>query len=296
MAAYELIDFGEGRKLEALGRYWIDRPAPAAVHAPKQQPALWSRASARYDGRVGLGGGSWTFRKPWPAGLTIEGLGFQLPAQPSPMGHIGIFPEQRPHWQWLQAAVRKHGGRCRGLNLFAYTGGATLAMAAAGAAVAHVDAARPNVAQAFQAATESGLQNQPIRFLVDDAVKFVRRELRRGNRYEIICLDPPAYGHGPQGHAWRLMRDLWPLLDNTLQLLLPSGHLLLTGHSRQPSIDDIRSWLLRHRGWEHLQAGRSQLQDRAGRILNAGHFLCGRTGPESPGDAAANSSINGSEG
>jgi 23S rRNA (cytosine1962-C5)-methyltransferase len=277
MAEYELIDFGDGRKLEALGGYWIDRPAPAATTATAQHPELWRRAAARFEGRLGNPGGEWTFHRPWPASLRIDGPGFRLPVQPSPQGHIGVFPEQRPQWEWLARSVGKAAEPpCEALNLFAYTGGSTLALASAGAHVAHVDAARPNVAHAFRAAELSRLGDRPIRFLVDDAVKFVRRERRRGRTYDIICMDPPAYGHGPRGSAWQLVRDLWPLLGDSLELLKPDGRILVTGHSRHPGFEEVRDWLARRGNWQSLEAGRSELHDRGGRILNSGHFVRGR--------------------
>lgn len=232
---YRLLDFGEGRKLEAIGDYRIVRPSPAARDARRSD--AWNDIDAEFDDidRV------WKFNRRWPADLRVDCGDFHMPASPTPFGHIGLFPEQRQRWREL---VSRHplAPESAALNLFAYTGAATIALAKAGYRVVHVDAARPNVAAARAAAKQNGLSEHPIRWLVDDAVKFVARETRRGNRYEVLVLDPPAYGHGPAGKAWRLERDLWPLLDASLSLLSMPGGILVSGHSADMDHRDLRRW------------------------------------------------------
>jgi len=275
---YQLIDFGNGRKLESLGDYRIIRPSPAADASDPVGPADWKRWDARYDASQRR----WEFQRPWPERLLIDCGPFVMPVRPTPFGHIGLFPEQSDNWQWLAARPAAAGEAA--LNLFGYTGASTLALVSSGYHVAHVDAAKPNVQALRTAAELNGWQGGPIRYLVDDAAKFTAREVRRKRRYHTIVLDPPAYGHGPSGKAWRLQRDLWPLFDSCLQLL-EADHvrLLITGHSPEVDADDViaflrRSELLRrHRdgGGQGLllQSGRSQLTDLSGRHLDAGFFV-----------------------
>lgn len=280
MSDYQLIDFGRGRKLESLGGYTVDRPSPAAECS---QPALSERVWAGADARYWLDRRAWEFRRPWPAGLVLHAGPFRLPFRPTPFGHIGCFPEQAAQWSWLArwaASFPAGSPPANCLNLFAHTGGSTLALASAGAAVTHVDAARPSVQAARQAAADSGWGAAPIRYLVEDAGRFVSRELRRGRRYRAVVLDPPSYGHGPDGKAWRIDRDLWPMLDECLALLEgPRCLLLLTGHGERPDEHQIGDYIRRNfprePGMRPLQSsvGRSELKDRNGRSLDAGFFV-----------------------
>ncbi len=228
MPEYELIDFGDGRKLERFGGWILDRPAPGAESFAKQQSEAWTTATAKYQA-VRAAAGSWKpTAKSWPASeiawvVDVVGeAGFQLMLQPLPSGQIGVFPEQFACWQWIASQVRRAlgGGATPGqspglkvLNLFAYTGGSTLVAAACGAEVVHVDAAKSVVERARQNAAASGLGDRPIRWITEDALKFCQREVKRGKRYDAIVLDPPTYGHGPKGEEWQLKRDLLPLLE-----------------------------------------------------------------------------------
>jgi len=273
---YELLDFGNGRKLESLCGYVVDRPSPAAASMPIMLPRLWSKVDACFDEARRR----WTFHAPWPADLTVRGEGFFLPLRATPFGHIGVFPEQRPHWRWLAQRVHELNSSVKALNLFAHTGGSTLAMASAGAHVVHVDAAKPNVVAAREAAQACGMNESPIRYIVDDALKFAAREVRREQVYNLCVLDPPAYGHSPEGKAWRIERDLWPLLDFVLDLYRPGpGAILFTGHTygiENQSIGDYlkRSHRLRFaKDRMRFEFGRSQLNDRSGRRLDAGNFV-----------------------
>jgi 23S rRNA (cytosine1962-C5)-methyltransferase len=227
---YELIDFGRGRKLERFGDYLLDRPCPVAV---RRRAALetWPVADARF-GTQADGREAWSPPDGLPAAWTIrhEASVFELRA--TPFGHLGIFPEQAENWDWIADRLRGQASGQRVLNLFSYTGGATMAAAAAGASVVHVDAARNVVGWARHNATLSGLSDAPIRWISEDARVFVQRELRRGARYDALILDPPSYGHGPKGQAWKIERHLEPLLNDCCNLLADDASwILLTCHS-----------------------------------------------------------------
>ena len=287
---YELIDFGEGRKLESFGGYRVDRPSPAAEGERKCDPRAWRSADARFDATSR----GWQFARAWPERLIVDCGTFRMPVRPTPFGHVGLFPEQSPHWDWL-GAPRRYAvdGQPIALNLFAYTGASTMALVSAGYRVAHVDAAKPNVSAAREAARANGWREPPIRFLVDDAAKFAAREVRRGNRYQAVVLDPPTYGHAPGGRTWRIGRDLWPLLADCLRLCDRDGfRLLITGHAAELGPDEVIPVV--RQIWSHpeftatrppgpdnglrITSGRSQLGDRAGRRLDAGFFVRVETG------------------
>lgn len=282
---YELVDFGEGRKLESLAGYLIERPSPAAAAAKRGVPAIWSDADATFDNRTK----QWSFARPWPASLDVDCGRFRMPVQPTPFGHIGIFPEQATNWNWLveqggeilHRCTRKKDSSDWALNLFGYTGAATMALVSTGWKVTHVDAAKPNVLACRRNAEHNGYGEAEIRYLVDDAAKLVAREIRRGRRYRMLVLDPPAYGHAPGGKAWRLERDLWPLLNQCLELVQAPFGMLITGHSPQVDQRAIVSFLRQHEklqsDWQsaglNLSSGRSQLADRRGRPLDFGFFV-----------------------
>ena len=228
---YELIDFGDGRRLERFGGVLVDRPCPAAEGLAQSDADLWTDADARYEQIVGSEG-DWRSRQPLPEPWSIGHDSLTLELKPTPFGHLGIFPEQAPHWGWIAERVSRAGRPLKVLNLFAYTGGSTLAAAAAGAEVVHVDAARNIVAWARHNAERSGLADAPIRWIVEDAATFVRREVKRKNQYDAVILDPPSYGHGPQGEVWKIEADLITLLEGCRELTRTSRALmLLTCHS-----------------------------------------------------------------
>jgi 23S rRNA (cytosine1962-C5)-methyltransferase len=218
---YELLDAGDGRRLERFGPLVTDRPASGATE-PRRDRSAWPTATARFaDGRWTL---STRLPDPWLAG--VDGLTIELALTDA--GQVGWFPEQALLLPSLLGQVR---GDDEVLHLFAYTGVTTLALARAGARVAHVDASRPAVAWARRNATRSGLDASPIRWLVDDAAAYVAREARRGRRYRGIILDPPSYGHGPAGRPWRLATDLGPLLQGCAAIATPDAFVLLTAHT-----------------------------------------------------------------
>ena len=217
--AYELLDAGDGRKLERFGRFVLDRPCAQAVWHPQREPQLWARADAFFTREHGA---RWQFRAAavrngW--NCVLEGVNMAL--RPTDFGHVGIFPEHSFGWAKMQHALRaaKRPAPPSVLNLFAYTGGATLAAAAAGAQVTHVDASKGMVGWAKENAAASGLSDAPIRWLVDDCVKFVEREIRRGNKYDAIIMDPPSYGRGPKGETWKIEDNVFELIRRTSLLL-----------------------------------------------------------------------------
>ena len=208
---YEVIDASDGERLERWGSYILIRPDPQVIWStPKTEPR-WRRYDARYA-RSNTGGGRWDDHKlpeQWP--LRYREMTFLV--KPMSFKHTGVFPEQAVNWDFITNAVRSAGRPVSVLNLFAYTGGATLAAAVGGASVCHVDAAKGMVQMARDNARASGLENAPIRWIVDDCGKFVEREIRRGKRYDAIILDPPSYGRGPSGEIWKLETNLWPFVE-----------------------------------------------------------------------------------
>ena len=208
---YELIDASDGERLERWGEYILIRPDPQVIwHGAKSSP-LWKRADASYK-RSSKGGGAWQESRV-PESWTIGYRDLTFLIKPMGFKHTGIFPEQAANWDWITEKIKGANRPVKVLNLFAYTGGATVAAAAAGAAVCHVDAARGMVAQAKENARLSGLGDAPIRYIVDDCKKFVEREIRRGNTYDGIIMDPPSYGRGPGGEVWKLEQNLWPFVS-----------------------------------------------------------------------------------
>lgn len=216
---YEVIDCSGGEKLERWGSYTIVRPDPQVIWDTPKREAGWHKMNAHYH-RSKKGGGEWEFFD-LPDQWTIQyhplSLSFHL--KPFSFKHTGLFPEQAANWDWFSGKIRSAGRPVKVLNLFAYTGGATLAAAAAGASVTHVDASKGMVQWAKENAAASGLAERPIRWLVDDCVKFVERELRRGNRYDAIIMDPPSYGRGPKGEIWKIEEAIHPLIKLCVKLL-----------------------------------------------------------------------------
>ena len=208
---YELIDTADGKRLERWGAYILVRPDPQIIWRGTKQDRRWQKADASYI-RSKKGGGGWT-ENSLPESWTVsyEPLGLRFMIKPMGFKHTGLFPEQAANWQWFYKVIRKavdQGRTVRVLNLFAYTGGATIAAAKAGAQVCHVDASKGMVAQAKENAVLSGLADAPIRYIVDDCKKFVERELRRGHKYDAIIMDPPSYGRGPGGELWKLEEQI----------------------------------------------------------------------------------------
>lgn len=214
---YEVIDTSTGEKLERWGDYRLIRPDPQVIWTSEKKNRGWKHPNAHYH-RSKKGGGEWEFidlPKQWSIGY--RNLTFQL--KPFSFKHTGLFPEQAVNWDWFSEKIRKTDRPVKVLNLFAYTGGATLAAAAAGASVTHVDASKGMVTWARENARSSGLEEAPIRWIVDDCMKFVEREIRRGNHYDGIIMDPPSYGRGPKGEIWKIEDAIYPLVQACSRLL-----------------------------------------------------------------------------
>ena len=219
---YEVIDTGDGEKLERWGKYLLVRPDPQVIWKSEHKNPGWKKKNGHYH-RSAKGGGEWEFfdlPEEWK--ISYRDLTFRL--KPFSFKHTGLFPEQAVNWDWFSSIIKEESKmnperQLKVLNLFAYTGGATLAAAKAGAAVTHVDASKGMVMWAKENAVESGLSDAPIRWLVDDCQKFVEREIRRGNKYDGIIMDPPSYGRGPKGEIWKIEESVYPFIELASQLL-----------------------------------------------------------------------------
>lgn len=214
---YEVIDCTDGEKLERWGDYLLVRPDPQVIWTTPKKHRGWKKMNGHYH-RSTKGGGEWEFFDlPEQWSISYGKLTFNL--KPFSFKHTGLFPEQAANWDWFSKLIRESGRSIKVLNLFAYTGGATLAATAAGASVTHVDASKGMVGWAKENAVSSGLGDAPIRWIVDDCVKFVEREIRRGNRYDAIIMDPPSYGRGPKGEVWKIETSIYPLVELCSQLM-----------------------------------------------------------------------------
>jgi 23S rRNA (cytosine1962-C5)-methyltransferase len=273
---YELIDIGEQRRLERFGPWSLDRPAPTEGGFPRREPAAWTDADARFE--LGDDGpGRWVtiapeVETPWT--VSVGDLAFEIRLARS--GQLGCFPEQASTWSWIAERIAGSalGRPLEVLDLFAHTGGSTLAAARAGARVVHVDAARPALAWARRNAELNGLTEAPIRWIADDAASFTRREARRGRRYDGIVLDPPSFGHGPDGRPWQLAGDLPDLLEACAAVLADdAGFVVLSAHT--PGFDDERLGSLLADALMGFPGGaietdRLEIESRTGRQLGLG--------------------------
>lgn len=222
---YEVIDTSDGEKLERWGKYILLRPDPQVIWKTERTCRQWRQLNGHYH-RSSKGGGEWEFFDlPEEWSIRYRDLTFRL--KPFSFKHTGLFPEQAVNWDWVSSLIKNAGRPLKILNLFAYTGAATLAAAKAGASVTHVDASKGMVAWAKENAAASGLSSAPIRYLVDDCVKFVEREIRRGNTYDGIIMDPPSYGRGPRGEIWKLEDNVFPFIQLTAQLLAKDAQFFL---------------------------------------------------------------------
>lgn len=214
---YELIETGDGEKLERWGNVILRRPDPQIIW-PIKNKKMWDKADAHYH-RSQSGGGQWEFKKKVPKRWTVAFNDLKFYIEPTGFKHTGLFPEQSVNWKWMINSIQKANRPIKVLNLFAYTGGATVATAYAGAEVCHVDAAKGMVSWAKENLALSGLADRPVRFITDDCMKFVQREIRRGKKYDGIIMDPPSYGRGPGGEIWKIEDSLYGFVEQCMGLL-----------------------------------------------------------------------------
>lgn len=215
---YEIIDMANGEKLERWKDIILVRPDPQIIWKNKSFPKKWNSINAKYN-RSSTGGGSWEYKKRVPNNWQVNYKNLTFNIKPMGFKHTGLFPEQAANWDWMIKKIKDSKREIKVLNLFAYTGGATVACSYAGAQVCHVDSSKGMVAWAKENISSSGLQDRPVRYIVDDVVKFVNREIRRGNKYDAIIMDPPSYGRGANGEVWQFENNIDDLVKLCMQVL-----------------------------------------------------------------------------
>lgn len=264
-----LLDSGRGRKLEIFSGYTVDRPEPAADWPRSLPGPAWAEADAVFKSE-----NSWQVRRAPPHGWAFRWGSLRLALKLAPYKHTGVFPEQQANWKWLEETVRMMGPDAKVLNLFAYTGGATLACAAAGAAVCHVDSSKPAVAWARENQKLSNLEDRPIRWIVEDCLKFAAREARRGVKYQGIIMDPPAFGRGPGGKVFKFNRDVPRLLEICRGLMADGpGFFLINSYNVGLEAEELRSLVSPLAPSGEVEHGRLGLrQETGGRVLECGTF------------------------
>ena len=269
---YEVIDTGDGEKLERWRDILLRRPDPQAIW-PKQSPALWDGADAWYH-RSQKGGGEWEFFRKLPDRWTVRWDDLEFYVRPTGFKHTGLFPEQAVNWAWMAGLIRGAGRPIRVLNLFGYTGGATCACARAGATVTHVDAAKGMVQWAGENRRLCDIDETRVRWIVDDALKFVQREARRGNAYDGILMDPPSYGRGPGGEVWKLENELFGLVDACEKVLAKDALFVLINSyttGLQPAVlDNMLTMTVARTRKGHVHADEIVLPVTAGGVLPCG--------------------------
>ena len=274
-AQYSLLDSGNGRKLERVGPHILNRQAPHAFWAPSLEPAAWDEAVGIHV-RKKAGGGYWNWKQGEPTEWVVEHGGQQFIARPTPFGHLGLFAEQDSQWEWIREAARSATDTPLNLlNLFAYTGGSTLAAASVGAHVTHVDAAKGVVDWARKNQSLNELGDASIRWIVDDCQGFLDREVRRGRKFDGLILDPPTFGRGKNGEIWKIEEHLLPLIETCTELIGPSPSLLLlTAHT--PGFGGLSlQRLVESRfslGNHQAEQGEMYVQEASGTTLPSGAF------------------------
>ena len=215
---YEIIDMANGEKLERWGNIKLIRPDPQIIWKNKSFPNEWKNANAKYN-RSNTGGGAWEYKKRLPESWQVKYKKLTFNIKPMGFKHTGLFPEQAVNWDWMINKIQQSKRNIKVLNLFAYTGGATVACLSAGASVCHVDSSKGMTTWAKENVESSGLREKPVRFIIDDVVKFVQREIRRGNKYDAIVMDPPSYGRGKNGEVWQFENNIADLVELCMQVL-----------------------------------------------------------------------------
>lgn len=281
---YELLDSGEGEKLERFGRFILSRPDPQALWGKNLSIEEWKKADGVFS-RDEKGSG-WSLKKGLPEKWDIELANLKFLIKPTPFKHTGIFPEQSENWEWLRNIVKSRGevssdsslrnSRSEILNLFSYTGGATLACAQAGAKVVHVDGSKSAIAWARENAEMSNLKDKPVRWLLDDALTFVKKEIKRGRKYHGLVMDPPSFGHGPEGELWKIEEDLLPLVESCMNILVDKPlFFLINGYASGYSgiaYENILMSLIKKYGGK-IESGELTIQEsKTERLLPCGIF------------------------
>ena len=215
---YKILDMADGQKLERWGEVVLSRPDPQIVWKNKSFPQKWNKINATYH-RSKTGGGTWEYNKKVPSKWQIKYKSLTFNIKPMGFKHTGLFPEQAVNWDWMMEKIQKEKREIKVLNLFAYTGGATVACLSAGASCCHVDSSKGMVSWAKENVISSELENKPVRYIVDDVLKFVKREIRRGNKYDAIIMDPPSYGRGANGEVWKFEENIYDLVELCLDIL-----------------------------------------------------------------------------
>lgn len=274
---YALIDSGNGRKLERFGDVVVERPEPQALWQPRLDKSRWAKANAVFSGNDDEDKGRWRIDTPVPESWPIKVGGVTMLCRLASFRHLGLFPEQYPHWEWMLDRLGEiKGERPRVLNLFAYTGAASLLAAAAGAEVTHLDASKKAIAWAKENQAASKLTDAPIRWILDDAQKFVAREVRRGRSYHLILVDPPKFGRGPDGEVWDLFTNLPALMRDCAKLLVPErAALVLTVYAIRASalaFDQLTREVLEDRGGSFSSGELAIREAEAGRLLPTSLF------------------------
>lgn len=269
---YELLDSGDGLKLERYGKFVLSRPDPQVLWKKKLSEDVWQNADAIFEkGEVS----KWKIKKEVPEKWEIEIQGLSFEIYLSKFKHVGIFPEQLSNWLWMSDLIKKAGRPVKILNLFGYTGGASIACLKAGAEVVHVDASKTSIEHARMNAEISGLSEKPIRWILDDAYDFVKREIRRGNKYDGIIMDPPAFGRGPKGEIWKIEENFLPLVDDAKKILSDNPlFFLINGYASGYSpiaYEENLSDLKKLGG--SISSGELTIEEKeSGRLLPAGIF------------------------
>ncbi len=215
---YEILDMANGEKLERWGHITLIRPDPQIIWKNKSYPDKWKNANAKYN-RSNTGGGAWKYKNKLPESWQIKYKNLTFNIKPMGFKHTGLFPEQAINWDWMISKIKESKREIKVLNLFAYTGGATVACLSAGAAVCHVDSSKGMTSWAKENVESSGLKEKPVRYIVDDVIKFVQREIRRENKYDAIIMDPPSYGRGKNGEVWQFENNIAELIELCTQIL-----------------------------------------------------------------------------
>lgn len=281
---YELVDSGAKKKLERFGEFTLIRPEPQAKWVARLPPQRWEAADGEFVKGRGGQQGEWKFGRPIPARWAMRRKDLKFWVRPAPSGHVGVFPDQACHWDWIAEATRPQAGPVKVLCLFGHTGLATLAAAAGGAEVTHVDASRKAVALARENQSLSGLGDRPIRWIVEDATTFVTREARRGNQYDGVMLDPPRFGRGPNGEIWKLEESLPQLLSacrkvlsaspvfvllNVYTTVLTQGRIAKEAEALRSCLQEM---LREFRGTVAVTAGELAIEDAGQRRISASVF------------------------